>query len=318
MKYYNKNWSAELENYKNGNQSETERFQLEKSALDDSFLFDALEGYSTTASAKRDTRKPQRAAKENATIFSIRNIAVAASLVILIGVVGYMKTQLGENNSDKKVVAVGQESESDRTQIAMHEKSPHTVEGEQQKSPSEQQGIINDNPVELKKEDKRKTDSNPVAVYRTPEKSESEKSEPVARDADESLDELKNSKKVTNDNKRKSKLNIGGPNGSLKMGNGQKTTLDGVKILSRDIEPVMGWKSLEKYIEQNKKKIASLKNITVLVSFVVNADGTISNVQANKTSCSACEKDAIDIIRGSGLWSNKKGKPQNSSYEIHY
>ena len=90
MKYSTKHWSKELEKYNNGTQSDTERYELEKSALDDEFLFEALDGYSNYASAERDDRSMPGAAKSGATIFSMRNIAVAASLVLLVGIVVYL------------------------------------------------------------------------------------------------------------------------------------------------------------------------------------------------------------------------------------
>jgi len=57
------------------------------------FLFDALDGYSNQSEAISDREVRPAAAQQSRSWYSMRNIAVAASLLLLVGIVGYMQQQ---------------------------------------------------------------------------------------------------------------------------------------------------------------------------------------------------------------------------------
>ena len=55
QEYHNKNWNVQdFERYHSGKMPDMEKHALEKAALDDPFLDDALEGYSHTKTAVTD------------------------------------------------------------------------------------------------------------------------------------------------------------------------------------------------------------------------------------------------------------------------
>ena len=86
-------WTELVQQYKDGTISDHDRFLLEKEALDDPFLFDTLEGYALHYNTEGKS--------ENKTsIFNIRTMAAAASLVGLIALVFFMRNNSGTELAD--------------------------------------------------------------------------------------------------------------------------------------------------------------------------------------------------------------------------
>lgn len=103
-------WNELIDKYRNGTISDRDRFQLEKQALDDPFLFDALEGYALHDEPQQDTKDDKKTTK----IFTLSRIAVAASIVFLVAVMFNLnsnkRTQL---ESDNAIAMVLDETEED-------------------------------------------------------------------------------------------------------------------------------------------------------------------------------------------------------------
>lgn len=104
--YPNKQFSAaDIERYHRGELSPSERHALEKAALDDPFLADALEGYAftTTPAADLQSIRERLFNKEKADkrpVFFMRNPFLrVAALVLLIGGASLLAYQLLNNNS---------------------------------------------------------------------------------------------------------------------------------------------------------------------------------------------------------------------------
>ena len=88
--------AAEIERYHSGQMSAAERHALEKAALDDPFLADALEGYTFTATPAEDIRILQerlqkRTSKKGLVVWLGQNTwARAAVLLLFAGVAGWL------------------------------------------------------------------------------------------------------------------------------------------------------------------------------------------------------------------------------------
>jgi len=92
-------WNELLEKYRNGTISDEDRFRLEKQALDDPFLFDALEGFSLYQEAPESKRK-------TTGIFTFARIGIAASLVLLVAVIFNLKTNLNPTLEEDQSIAM--------------------------------------------------------------------------------------------------------------------------------------------------------------------------------------------------------------------
>ena len=99
-----------LKQYQAGTISESDRHILERAALDDPFLFDAMEGYGVSGSSV-DTQVI-KALKKSKTDnhgkvkwFNMRTLSVAASLVALVAITFLVKHQLSESSNISTAVA---------------------------------------------------------------------------------------------------------------------------------------------------------------------------------------------------------------------
>ena len=94
-----KYWNNLIDQYKERTISVDDRYKLEKKALDDPFLFDALEGYALyneKAAAKKDKTK----------LLTLPRMAAAASLVFLVSMVFLMKNNVTQTESKREAIAM--------------------------------------------------------------------------------------------------------------------------------------------------------------------------------------------------------------------
>jgi len=105
--------AADFERYYSGQMSDIEMHALEKSALEDPFLADALEGYGYTKTPVNDVtelRDKFSKKKNRNQLFFLQNkvwLKVAASIILFAGI-GYMIYEL---NSQKSFLAMSERKE---------------------------------------------------------------------------------------------------------------------------------------------------------------------------------------------------------------
>ena len=355
MQYNTNNWNSLLEDYQQHQLTADQRYELEKAALDDPFLFDALEGLALYGSAAASDREPVPGAAKSTSIFSMRNIAVAASLLALVAVVGYMQTQTTNTDRIASADTTTQPTNIDdiqgakeSTPIAMvsepvkEEVAAVTEVQEMQDVPEVQQ---NTTPKPAKKVSKRvvqdgvKVSTDQRAGQQAVAGGEAvAKSKPVIKEVQTetrqtiAVSEADASQAV--ENTRQKLEEAAGQETAIQSNNtrikkdllkGQKAELSlapaediSAGAGSSLVSPADGWKTFEQYVRDNKKKISTLKPVAVKLSFTVGTDGDVREVTSQKTACSACEADAKTLISKSGKWSNTTGKPQQIQYIIKY
>jgi hypothetical protein len=75
-------------------------------------------------------------------------------------------------------------------------------------------------------------------------------------------------------------------------------------------EPVDGWGNYDIYLSNNKR-LPSEKNKTtggfVEVSFIVNKAGMLYDFKIERSTCSACNKEAIRLIKEGPKWRLTEG-----------
>ncbi len=99
-------WNELIDKYRKGTILDEERFQLEKQALDDPFLFDALEGFSLYENVSEESKKRITTSK----IFTLPRIAVAASIIFLMAVM-FNLNKNSQKASDNSIAMVLEEDE---------------------------------------------------------------------------------------------------------------------------------------------------------------------------------------------------------------
>ncbi|MEO8770304.1 MAG: carboxypeptidase-like regulatory domain-containing protein [Ferruginibacter sp.] len=128
--------AADLQRYHSGAMSDSEMNALEKAALEDPFLSDALEGYAFTATAEKDTielkkRLEQKEEKKKGfVLFNIKNrawLSAAALLVLILGTI-YFTLKL---NNKKEDVMLAKKEDSKQEPVLEKKDSGFTAQNEQ-------------------------------------------------------------------------------------------------------------------------------------------------------------------------------------------
>ena len=78
-----------------------------------------------------------------------------------------------------------------------------------------------------------------------------------------------------------------------------------------------GFEAFSKYLIQTARKVSN-KNGRVMVSFIVEKDGTVTNAKVEKSLDNASDKEALRVVKLSPKWkpAMQNGKKARSSYQI--
>ena len=337
-----KYWNELLEKYQSGTISEKDRFQLEKQALDDPFLFDALEGFSLY----QDERKEE---KKRTNFFTLPRLAMAASLVLLVVVIINLKTNLNTSLEEDQSIAMvldkddGVASEAEENAIFddsnqnQNEATSAVAEAVQNVSnkPSKPQKAAEDDGIsEIVTNNRTEVDeiTPPVPSKDTRAKSNElvnaeleeeigaakEKKELVVADIKETvLEEV-----VAVDNEGKS-IDIANATNFEKFEQDPKTdivsldsqtnkrngALDDLKAKAKSLTyfeavPVIGKEIFDDYAKQriDERGLRKEKPQEVTIEFKIDRNGNLSDFHHIFSGCSECGPFAITILQNSGEW----------------
>ncbi len=160
--------AADIEKYWKGKLSPAEMHAMEKAAMDDPFLADALEGYKNTSLADLDSLK-ERLDKRVGAVVPILNlkrkrftwIRAAAAIIIIIGI-GLLVQQLVFNDKNKNAMAI----------LEKDDKRPESVTNNDRITPDSINKDASTEPGSVVKKQEQKASATPKAeshVYSNPD-----------------------------------------------------------------------------------------------------------------------------------------------------
>ncbi|MDF1696804.1 MAG: hypothetical protein P1U56_13265 [Saprospiraceae bacterium] len=325
-------WNELIEQYKQGSISDQDRFLLEKQALDDPFLFDALEGYSLYQSEEVEQKKTTK-------LLTLPRIAIAASIVLLIAFVFNMNnsSQITQEQ-DSPIAMVIDDVEKEQTIPEPKNTSP-------QKTEEEPEAIPTDNKINAKKKSTLEDQSQPASTspekVNTPEQKMDNTTSEIAssedlledkvpdveeeievlnttpqairenNDAIVRLDETENNANQTSSNDSKDgkvvepplKMEKTDSANSLQEVSQSKRKKELPKIYYEAI-PVIGKKIFDEYANEKIDKRGYRREIPheVTIEFSIDKNGMLTDFKHIFNGCSECGSFAISILTTSGEW----------------
>jgi len=277
MEENEKYWRNLLEEYKNGTISNEDRHALEKKALDDSFLFDALEGYELHNKKKKRRLFPY---------------LVAASVVAVLSVVA-LWFFVNNNGLEDKAATYAQnvdlvEDNSDEN-IDNNEKE-YTLEdnGELPKPKVKEVPVIK---VQERKEIKEKSS---VELPES-EVADVEQGAPLPEKTSDRALSIKEESSLSQE--------------SLQIKRSKEANRS---ALSKDLKqamPLIGTEAWEEYVKKNIAKSGLEKDgdIEIIITFYLDEYGEPTNFKKLPSECEECSAYAITLLQNAGVWQSLKG-----------
>jgi len=348
MKKPNHYTAQDIERYHNGKLSPAEMNALEKAALEDPFLADALEGYAFTNTASSDLAGLQQKLQKRIEGERRKNVFFMgpawmkiAALFILFAGGGWLVFQTLNNKGEE--IATNEQLEQ-QPPVTTTEKatdtmpvftgptmSDQTVAAEKQEvksfplqstSANEQQQPANTNPVPLapqtsklaakeKDADKGYNTSDIMALREGKFMDTLNRSKAIAMEQINSgsfkADSIKNFDVVL----QRSEAAVD----EVVIMNKKSVASDRksrMQIMVDTLEPAEGWGYFDDYIASNIKSPDELKMKPVRgeveLTFDVNQQGEPVNITVTRSLCTACDKEAIRLLKEGPKWKNKSRK----------
>ncbi|KAA3630824.1 MAG: hypothetical protein DWQ02_17355, partial [Bacteroidetes bacterium] len=89
-------------------------------------------------------------------------------------------------------------------------------------------------------------------------------------------------------------------------------------VAQTKVQPEGGFDAFEKYIKKNKNLPANVSKGEVLLQFVVQLDGSLTNVKALQSVPTSIESEAIRLLTEGPKWENPSGKPEVVEYVMKF
>ena len=280
--------------YLEGKLDHEEMHRLEKQALTDPFLWEALEGYTHTSNPGTDLSILQRQLherivhlQENKKVFYLtwQRLSVAASasvLFITAGILFWMNVNRSGPLTEKQVQVELIDRDSIKTEI--------------QGSPSR--------PVIREKKYPVSSDETRISAYKSPSgannESEVNESSPSAKSQIAS--------DATSIQANKLRIQEQRPAGR------SLASSAGISATEQAVQPVPGWDIYRKYIEDNIRKPINDPKVSgsVLLSFELDDKGKPVNLYILKGLTEACDAEAIRLIKDGPAWKTRPGSKINT------
>lgn len=333
-------WNDLIEQYKEGTISKQDRFRLEKQALDDPFLFDALEGFALHNSEVAERRVGK------GKLFTLPRIGIAASLILLLGFIFTMKTGLDNQVQEDQAIAMVLEDEKDEAdnqvqvldrdisgtvdmeepamentdEVVAKKKEEKTVELTNEDSKAIADSDANKRkkkvsvPMQSPKKEKVNED---IAAVEGAIESEQGAGNQVVAAAETSMSQTESSDKTSSDEivnieganafKRETgKVEgamepLGNSNAEDELEEEQKDAAGGTYY---EANPVIGKKIFDEYANQriDKRGLRQEKPQKVVIEFTIDENGNLSDFHHIFSGCPECGAFAISILENSGEW----------------
>lgn len=309
-----------LDKYSNGEITPAERHMLEKEALDDHFLFDAIEGFS-----KSLENKALKVKSKKLWIDKLLPYAAVAALTIGMVAVYMMQGDYEDKVSDiamalPQATTVAPPIPDNNAEVQNENESmsgvqqPVKTESAQNKEPKTKYiAKGKDKLLPKKKEEKILAD---VSESRRSDKSSSQENEASKMAVQKPLfDQAKVAQPSPPPAGPTQNMGLSaGADSSYKSKNENNVTA---------AFPAMGTEAFNNFIKRNVVKPSDSRFINfsdeVEVKFRINEDGSLSHFIIQSTECMACGEEAIRVLKNSGKWiTNPKGIQKETSVRVKF
>ncbi len=286
--------------YIKGQRKGKDAHRLERTAMQDAFLSDALDGFDMVEGnhAERIRGMRRRLMHHSSHRRSRKNVQMAVALTLLICMVmgGYFLM----NRKNKDVVAQGE--------FSIERSEKETISGEYEELLSEDAEEV----IPLVTVDSSLIVQEDISSREHfSENSSDEEPFEMQVEAEEELQEdvlfLKKDTVVTVQQAMKKKKNARILNDSLSLSDDlQMPTRDSVDLSGKDPEPVIGMQAYKSYLKKSvirpmTGKCAKKKG-KVLVSFKISADGRPVNMKVVKSLCFDQDREALRLVQDGPKW----------------
>lgn len=326
-------WNELLDQYKSGTISDKNRYALEKRALDDPFLFDALEGYSlyNEVEVENETQKSR--------IFTLPRIAAAASVVFLISTIFLLKNNISDSKNENQSIAMvldksedkGKSSHNANVSESMPEVDGDILEVASKKESEQQPNVESEvskpetkptvaqteiQPANTKEDLKlltstitHKKDKETELTFDKLEEVIGEVIEvngSVAEAESKSFQEKPSSNSAYDTDLEFSEV-ADASEDSVSSISAKKKVKDKEVLAIYKVEPGIGVEDFELYAAQKIKERGLTQNpeIEIVIEFTVDKFGMLTkftHIVEGENKCSECAGFAIHILSQSGVW----------------
>ena len=340
--------ATDIQRYHSGQLSPAERHALEKAALDDPFLADALEGYAFAQTPSADLSMLQQRLqrrvekkKEKRGIFYLNNWMKVAALLVLVAGGGWLVLQLFGGKQQEQLATKQNPGVQSPLLPPKTFNDSVTVSSD---APVQRQTTEKENAIPQKAIRERVAVRKPFASK--PAKASDEiKNEPalteekkdgyavgfvnpssaqgrlnevvVAPQANEAFKKSRNAAPVTdtvqmNVTLKRTELS---PEETVVLSKAkEKPPAKRLYVTVDSLEPAEGWASFDDYVTTHLQRPEELKEKGLMgeveLQFNVNKEGQPVNITVTQSLCSQCNEEAIRILKEGPKWkkAKKKGK----------
>ena len=330
--------AKDIERYHRGEMTGAERHALEKAALDDPMLADALEGYTLTNTATTDLQQLQnrlqnRIGKEKkGGVLLLRNgwmkiaavfIFVAASGWLVFQNLATRKDSLAVMSQESKTAESSTDAASDSITTSRQD-SPYTLYKDSSRSSETKEESAGGRQELTAAAAPQTTPKRPAKTIKADKELQQT---PVLRQKQE----LPASSENSTDNLAR-KDNTASPLDRLandttynitsapspapheEVSANRRLVQPAAKMrLARTAEPVNGWPAFEKYVTENKKSLKEAAGdplVTGAVELLFDLDGSGKpiNITIAQSACKSCDSEAIRLLKEGPAWKGTNGR----------
>ena len=328
--------ASDIERYHHGAMTVAEMHLLEKAALDDPMLADALEGYTMTATSPQDLQDLQNRLQKRInektqkkdSVFGYTWLKVAALVVVVAGG-GWLVVQTFSGSPNELARSTAESAEqlsrpaaADSAPAANEAGAPATFYDTLQqssetvaatsatgKATSTQTAPPPPAPVTVmrdaaakgaEKQDKSIVSAETMAPEDLPLKENvSANTRRIAADTTQQAD------RMMQQQSRQADRAEGKP--------AQPAAAPAQGTNAGTAEPVGGWQAFENYLSKNTKREASKKKTSasareVELQFEVDQSGLPVNIKVLQSDCISCQEEAIRLLKEGPSWKGKTGR----------
>ena len=321
---------AQLERYLRGGLSDEESHKLEKAALDDPFLSDALEGLEAAGPMESRAAFNELEEKLQTRINQNKRTTVgwwryaAAAVILSVGSFSVFKL-FDTNNETTGGIALGEEQPNPTQQIINKEREEPTSKDTSVSKDREEPTPIEDKPIPAPftaaskpKEEKPKLEA--PAVVKTPEPEVVEVEGEAPNDFEEESKDEDNKDKTLGDlqeaeySESENDEAIPGSNkttrGGAKEAKGQSSVNNASAskrflIMSGDAKPKGGNVAYERYLSENMKQLGGSRKL-VVINFKVAKNGKLSQFEIEQGLGPEYDNHVIELLKNGPDWEPPK------------